>query len=305
MFADALTLSAGWWVSGGLAALLLLAVCAGFVAGVWCAPVFQEWGLKRASRHIQRVSELTAKQLDDAQRLCRMLGEFTSQELTATQWDRLERSQSRLVDAWQLVAERQRPNHPATKETAVAPPTPFRVDWQRGGVDGVTQLPDRKTFDANLDLLLAGSRLHTQPSGLLLVRMDKCDQLQKRYGSDAVGKLLSKVATLIVKTVRDDDLVCRMQPDVIAVLLPSLSPIAGARIAEAVRTTIRDHHFHTEENGPEVLVTASLGYACALPTEPATVILDRAQDALNRSQTAGRNQLHVHDAAQRTAVRVG
>jgi diguanylate cyclase (GGDEF)-like protein len=305
LLADTLTLAAGWWVTTGLAALLLLSVCAGFVAGVWCAPVFQEWGLKRAAKHIQRVADLTARQLDDAGRLCRMLSDFTARELPQPQWDRLDRARSQLADAWQLVTDRHRPQATAIEETTVTSATPFRIDWQKGAVDAVTKLPDRSSFDTNLDLLLAGSRVHSQPSGLLLVRMDKCDQLQKRYGSDAVATLQSRLATVIVKAVRDEDLVCRMQPDVFAVLLPSLSPIAGARVADAVRSAIRDHHFRPENNGPEVLVTASLGYACAIPTESATAVLDRAGDAMSKSQTHGRNQLHVHDATGRSAVRVG
>jgi diguanylate cyclase (GGDEF)-like protein len=305
LLADTLTLSVSGWVTAGLAALLLLSVCAGFVAGVWCAPVFQEWGLKRASKHIQRVAELTAKQLDNAGRLCRMLGDFTARELSPSQWDRLDRARTQLADAWQLVTDRHRPLATAIDETVVATPSSFQIDWQTGSVDPVTQLPDRPAFDANLELLLAGSRLHRQPSGLLLIRMDKCDQLQKRYGRDNVLKLQAKLATVIVKSVRDDDLVCRMQPDVFAVLLPSVSPIAGARVADAVRSAIRDHHFRPGDDGPEVLVTASLGYACAVPTESPAIVLDRAGDALSKSQTHGRNQLHVHDATQRAAVRVG
>ncbi|MDZ4689063.1 MAG: diguanylate cyclase [Planctomycetaceae bacterium] len=306
IFAEGLALSAGWWVTAGLSALLLLSVCAGFVAGVLCAPVFQEWGLKRAARHMQRVYELTACQLEVAGRMCRMLGDFTTQELTTTQWDRLERARTNLIETWQLLADRQRP--PAQLDEtipAVITPSAFHVEWQRSTVDSATQLPDRAAFEANLDLMMACSRLHGQPSGLLLVRMDKCDQLQKRFGADPVARLQAKLATVIVKSVRDEDLVCRLQPDVFAVLIPSLSPIAGSRVADAVRSAIRQHPFRLDESGPECLVTASLGYACCLPTEPATLIVDRAGEALSKSQAIGRNQLHVHDATRRSVTRVG
>jgi diguanylate cyclase (GGDEF)-like protein len=302
LIADALQISDGGWAMAGLAAILLLAVCAGFLAGVWCAPTFQAWSLRRASRHIQRVAELTARQLDDASRLCRLLGDFTDRELSPLHWDRLDHARTQLADAWHLVTERHRPTTSAAETT---PTTPFHAEWQRGGLDATTNLPDRAAAELNLDLLLAGSRSHSQPSGVLLVRMDKGDQLRKRYGTDAVVKLQARLATVIVKSVRDEDFVGRWQADEFLVLLPSLSPIAGARVADAVRSAIRQHLFRLVDAGPEVLVTASLGYACALPTDSSPMVLDRATEALQKSQAAGRNQLHLHDATHRTAVRVG
>lgn len=303
--ADSIALSASWLVMAAFGGMLLLAVCAGFLAGVWCAPALQERALRRAARQIQRVYELTLKQMEAASRMCRMLGEFSTPELSAAQWERLEQARGQLADAWRTVADRQSPLAASSPESTDAGESSFQVTWQRSPVDAATQLPDRTAFDANLALMLGESARFNQPSGLLLIRMDKSDQLQKRYGAEVVARLQARLATLVIKAVRDDDLVCRLQPDVFGVLVPSLSPLAGARLAEGVRTTVREHRFRLEETGPEYLVTASFGYACCLPTEPATLVMDRAGEALSKSQAVGRNQLHIHDAARRLVTRVG
>jgi diguanylate cyclase (GGDEF)-like protein len=303
VLAGAMGFSAGWLAVTALGGVLLLAVAAGFVAGVWCAPALQERAVRRAARHIQRMYELTVSQLDAAGRMCRLLGDFPAPELSTTQWERLEQTRTQLLDAWRTVAERQSPQ--ARLEQTEPGELSFQVAWQRSPVDSATQLPDRSAFDANLGLMLSEAQKFNRPCGLLLVRMDKCDALQRRYGADVLVKLQSRLATLVIKSVRDDDLVCRLQPDVFGVLLPAVSPIAGARIAEAVRSAVREHRFRVEETGQEYLATASFGYACGLPTEPATLLMDRAGEALAKSQVLGRNQLHVHDGAQRTAIRVG
>ena len=76
-------------------------------------------------------------------------------------------------------------------------------------------------------------------------------------------------------------------------------------MAETVRAAVREHSFHIDASGPEVLLTASFGYAVCLPDEPPTLVLDRAGDALQKSQSVGRNQLHVHDATNRVLSRLG
>lgn len=297
--------SLDWMVWSGLAGLLLVATIAGFWAGVMCAPALQELAVQRATKHVERLYEMTAKELERAGRLCQLLGSCATAPLGDLQWKRLDDSRHQLADAWKTLSDRQATHGPPTDAACVTGPTTFAVDWQRTPVEPATHLPDRTAFDANLTRMLAVAADHCAPCGVLLVRIDKSDQLAARYGQPAVASLQSKAASVVIKSTRDEDLVCRLGNDLFGILMPAVSPIAGARIAETIRAAVRGHSFQLEEAGPAVLVTASFGYSACLPHDPATLVMDRAGEALNRSQSTGRNQLHVHDATSRALSRIG
>jgi len=293
-------------VWAGLAGLVLIATVAGFIAGVQCAPWLQERALRRASRQFQRLYEFTASHLERTSRLCQMLSITATSPLDNSQWDRLDAARKQFAESWKGMAERQTVAHPEAEQVACPTgATTFEVAWTKGAVDAETQLPSREAFETNLQQLIRASQEHCHPSGLLLIKMDKGDQLAGRYGAAAVTVLQSRLATVVIKAARDQDLVCRLDRDLFAVLIPSVSPIAGSRIAETVRAAVREHAFRVDVDGPEVLLTANFGYAVCLPDEPATLVIDRASEALQKSQSLGRNQLHVHDATNRVLSRVG
>jgi diguanylate cyclase (GGDEF)-like protein len=170
-------------------------------------------------------------------------------------------------------------------------------------VEAASGLPDKRAFEVNLALMLSAGAEARRESGLLLLRMDKADALQRRLGSHAVEKLLARLASLVVRAARDQDLVCRLSGDTLGLLCPSLPPLAGTKVADKIRETVRNYHFRVEDGGPEVLVTASYGYANCGPDDAPDVVHNRADDALSRSQSLGRNQLHVHDGQVRALCR--
>lgn len=291
----------------GLAGLVLIATIAGFVAGVVCAPWLQERSLQRAAKHVQRLIDFTTAQMERTTKLCRLLNTAANTPFEKQQWERLDAARQNFSEAWKGIAERQTVvNQPAdaTREET-SPATPFQMEWIKATVDHETQLPDKAAFETNLKQLITTSSEHGHPSGLLLIKIDKCDQLVRRYGAAAVTVLQSKLASVVIKAARDADLVCRLNQDQFAVLIPSVSPLAGARVAETIRAAVRDHAFRIEADGPEVLLTANFGYAVCLPDEPPVLVVDRASEALQKSQSVGRNQLHVHDATNRVLSRIG
>jgi PleD family two-component response regulator len=99
----------------------------------------------------------------------------------------------------------------------------------------------------------------------------------------------------VCRAARDDDLVCRCNSETLGIIFPGLDIDSGARLGRMIRDSIRNHHFHMGETGPEVIVTASLGCTPCRPDEDADLVLNRALDAVSKSQRLGRNQLHVHD----------
>lgn len=290
----------------GLIGLVVTATIAGFIAGLTCAPWLQEWTLRRAARRVQTLHSLMVTELARIERMCRLLNESTGGRLSTDAWERLEQAKHQFYDAWRITAERHAPREDVVEQPASRPTAkPFRVEWVRDAIAETGRAVNRAGFDKNLSLMLEGTTTTAQPSGLLLVRVDKCDQLQRRFGNSVVEQLLQRLGDVVQQAARTDDLVCRLTADLFAVLMPAVSPMAGARVAEAVRSAVRQHPFRLDESGPEMIVTASFGYGVCLPSEPGSLPMDRASEALSKSQSLGRNQLHVHDATQRKLSRVG
>src|SRR4029077_13911787 len=127
--------------------------------------------------------------------------------------------------------------------------------------------PDRAAFEANLSALLTASRDSNCESSLLLVRIDKHAALVSRFGRSNAEKLMKRLAGVVCRAVRDEDLVCCCNSETLGVLFPQLDLEGATRLGRAIRDSVRNHHFHVHETGPEVLLTASFGCTPCRPDE--------------------------------------
>jgi len=290
----------------GAIAVMLFAVAGGFFAGVVCAPWLQDWAVRRASAEIHKMYELVVAQVERAQRLCAELANVSGGTLSADEWRRLERVQQDFQDTFTRIARAcgiEKEKHAAEQLAEKSRPTSFTVEWVRSPVDAPSGLPSQPAYAQNLTALLTQGTETQLASGLLLVRMDKAEGLRRRLGQEPVEKLFSRLASIVVRAARDQDLLCRVNTDTLALLCPSLPALSGTKIAEKIRDHVRNSHFRVDETGAEVLVTASFGYANCGPGDTVELVLDRAADGLDRSQSLGRNQLHVHDGQNRALCR--
>ncbi len=173
--------------------------------------------------------------------------------------------------------------------------SPYELTWQREPMDEESKLPAAMGMADNLNAMLSLTTEHGQPSGFLFLKVDGYPALAERYGEEAVQTLFRKFAGVVIRSVREEDLVCRCEPDVLAVLFPSLEQNQGTQLAHAVRKSVLSHNFRISESGPAVILNVSYGYSDCLPHENEDLILNRAGNALEKSQRKGKNQLHAHD----------
>lgn len=291
-------------LGGGATAVLLFALIGGFFSGVMCAPWLQEWAVRRASAQIHRMYELVIEDVERAQRMCAELASASGGKLSALEWQRMEQLQQQFQETFTRIAEASGVSQTPAGEAGPSPQAKeFQVEWVKNPVDAASGLPDKQAFEQNLTVMLSRGAESSWESGLLLIRMDKADSLRRRLGTEAVEKLLARMTSLVVRAARDQDLICRLSGDTLALLCPALPPLAGCKMADKIRETIRNYHFRVQDGGPEVLVTASFGYANCGPGDSAELVRERAADSLARSQSLGRNQLHVHDGQTRALCR--
>jgi diguanylate cyclase (GGDEF)-like protein len=281
----------------GALAAVFVAAGVGFAVGLLYARAAARRELDSASGQLGALLNLTMRRLDEAGAAVAVLEKM---RLAHEQLQRLRAKQADLTAAVERMALAEAESPPIEPATATA----FQVDWLRAPEDEATGLPDRFALEQNLQALLAAATDHASEGGLLLVKVDRLEPLARRLGKREVDGLLQKVGGVMIRAAREQDLACRHGRDTFAVLIPGVGAAAGLAVAEAVRTAIKHFHFRAGagagEGGPEVLVTASLGLARCRPRETAESVLNRAVNALARSERRGRNQLHIHDGTEVT-----
>jgi diguanylate cyclase (GGDEF)-like protein len=284
-----------WWLGG--IAILFVATASGFVAGFYCARWSERRAFEQARAGASQLFQTIVETLDAARELCGLLEKYPGKVLKVEQASQLEQRKGGLLEVLSRIITRHAP--PADPPPAAASPAaePFIVNWLMHPVDPATDLPDRAAFESNLAALLAAGRLAGTESSLLLIRVDKLAGLVARIGHSNTEKLIKRLAGVVCRAVRDEDLVCCCNSETLGVLFPQLDLEGATRLGRAIRDSVRNHHFHVHETGPEVLLTASFGCTPCRPDENVELVMNRAFDALSKSQRVGRNQLHVHDGA--------
>jgi diguanylate cyclase (GGDEF)-like protein len=286
-----------WWWAGG--AVLFFAIASGFIAGFCCARMSERRSHDRARSNVAHLYQAILATLATARELCGLLEKFPQQPFALEQVQQLDRQRGGLFEAISKVITRFAPAPPPAEpvEPEAPPITPFNVNWLKGTVDPSTDLPDRAAFESNLALLVQSGSAANRESTLLLVRVDKMAALVTRIGKPGAEKLMKRLGVVVCRAVRDQDLVCRCNGETLGVLFPGLDLQAASRLGRVIRDTVRNHHFHAGETGPEVFLTASFGCTPCRPEENADLVLNRAFDAVSQSQRLGRNQFHVHNGS--------
>jgi diguanylate cyclase (GGDEF)-like protein len=282
-----------WWIA---LAAVCLASGLGFVAGFQCARLRDRQAYQRARQGVARLYQTMVESIDATRELCTLLEREPGSFLKPEQVDRLEKRRIGLLEAiGRLVQRHTSVPEPVQAESAAVPAFPESIEWVMDPADSATGLPDRPAFDANLNRLLELSRETRTSCALLLIRIDRMSGLVTRVGQGQAVKLLRRLAAVVCRGVRDQDLICKCSPDTIGVLLPKTEEETAAGIGRIVRDAVRGQQFRIEDTGQEILLTASFGLTTFRTGDSSESVLNRTFDALAKSQRLGRNQLHVHN----------
>lgn len=155
--------------------------------------------------------------------------------------------------------------------------------------DPVTGVNNRLAFEQALAREVDLSRRHDTPLSLLLLDIDHFKQVNDRYGHVFGDCVLRGVADVILGCTRGSDIVFRYGGEEFSLLLAN-TELAGAhclaeRVCEAVRGTPLLH------DGVELSLTVSVGLAERLPEEGGQALVERADAALYRAKSAGRDRV--------------
>ena len=157
--------------------------------------------------------------------------------------------------------------------------------------DGLTQVCNRRTFDATLEREVSRAKRYTRLLSLILFDIDHFKRINDVHGHVAGDAILRQVAGVVAANVRREDTVARTGGEEFAVLAPEVTHANAQGVAEKLRAAVESTPCRFEGN--VIPVTASFGVASfsADPDLTATSLYQQADERLYAAKRAGRNRV--------------
>lgn len=160
---------------------------------------------------------------------------------------------------------------------------------QLSTTDELTGLFNSRYFWSKLTSDIVHARQLGQPLGLVLLDVDDFKRFNDTYGHTEGDKVLAELGRLMQTAVRPADSACRYGGDEFAILLPGASPQASRDVCQRVRESLERCVF-LPGDGAREMVTASLGTVQLQPSDDASSLVKRADQALYKAKARGKNQ---------------
>jgi len=175
---------------------------------------------------------------------------------------------------------------------------------QAGARDHLTGLLTRVFLEQRLGPLLDEVDRRSQPACCLLVDLDHFKAVNDTHGHLAGDQVLKRVAAVVQESLRRTDYAVRYGGEELLLVMPDLSLEWAFEVADRLRGRIAKIDLSDVATG--LIVTASIGLALRREGEDAGSWLERADQAMYRAKSEGRNRTVVADdpAAARTDPRL-
>ena len=160
-------------------------------------------------------------------------------------------------------------------------------------IDGLTELANRRRFDALFQIEWMAARKNGSALSLALLDIDCFKQFNDQYGHPAGDRVLRAVARTATSFVRrPGDLVARYGGEELVMLLPDTGAPQASALLEALTRAIEDLTIAHCASAVAPVLTVSVGGATLSDSaESAAQLLDAADGQLYRAKHGGRNRV--------------
>jgi diguanylate cyclase (GGDEF)-like protein len=158
----------------------------------------------------------------------------------------------------------------------------------KASTDPLTGLHNRLKLGSTLsDEIMRVDRYHT-PLSLVLFDIDNFKKINDTYGHPVGDQVLIQLSQFVPNLIRSTDLLARWGGEEFLILAPGSDGPMAFQAAEKLREAVGSLMFHEVRS-----VTCSFGVAQYAPGETAADLIARADAALYRAKTNGRNQVKL------------
>ena len=157
--------------------------------------------------------------------------------------------------------------------------------------DGLTRCFNHKYFKMRLEQETARALRYEEPLTIAMLDVDHFKQVNDRHGHPTGDEVLRHLANVVMATVRSTDVVARYGGEEFGLLFVQSGLPEASIIANRIRERVAMSVFSAEEIS--VSISVSIGLAQYAAKEEVASLIRRADTALYRAKSAGRNQVAV------------
>jgi len=156
--------------------------------------------------------------------------------------------------------------------------------------DKLTKAYNRREFERRFHFHTSANRRETMDMSIILFDIDLLKELNDTLGHLAGDTIISGIAHLAGRTIRDNDMLVRWGGDEF-VILTFTDTKKAVSIARRLQQAIHEYNFFDEHSGDrqKQAVTISCGIAGYRMDDTLDTLLARADDALYKAKNKGRN----------------
>lgn len=159
-------------------------------------------------------------------------------------------------------------------------------------IDGLTGVPNRRSWDSDLLFALEQARTDSRPLTVALVDIDHFKRYNDEYGHQRGDELLQLAGIAWKSSLRRGDSLYRYGGEEFAVLLPDCAVEQAVPVLDRLR------------GATPMSQTVSAGVACWDGSETAATLVARADRALYAAKRSGRDRVGVEETGARPAEAV-
>ncbi|MCG8324151.1 MAG: PAS domain S-box protein, partial [Thiotrichales bacterium] len=177
-----------------------------------------------------------------------------------------------------------------------------QLSWQASH-DALTGLVNRVEFERRLERVLRTIKLGTEEHALCFLDMDQFKIINDTCGHLAGDELLRQLSEVLSVAVRKRDTIARLGGDEFGILMEHCSLEKARNVADSILKKIEDFRFTWESKRFSLGVSIGLVPISGV-TDTVTSIMREADAACYAAKDAGRNQVHVYTAGDKSLSRI-
>lgn len=158
--------------------------------------------------------------------------------------------------------------------------------------DPLTQLSNRKYFDATLARAIEEAHADNEPLSLLMTDVDHFKKFNDSYGHLTGDQVLRLVAVALKQNVKGQDTAARYGGEEFAVILPNTVLRSAVTVADHIRRAVMTKELMKRSTGERLgRITISVGVATLQKGDTAQSLIERTDACLYAAKRHGRNRV--------------
>jgi diguanylate cyclase (GGDEF)-like protein len=162
--------------------------------------------------------------------------------------------------------------------------------------DSLTGCLNRGAFAEEAFRILSSARRHPAPLALIMVEIDDFKAVSEQHGHAIGDLILFAGAAVLLRNIREIDLLCRFGDDRFAILLPESALFAALLVAQRIRKAIASENISSNSRAGKKVITVTASAGVTLVGKHDISIFDaveRGEKALQRAIENGRNRVET------------